>query len=145
MHSLVRMYICLLYNYLSHLFSDLFFYNLLRCSSLRLVPFFAVCYFLSQNLLNIYQLALCLRYGIIVNRLLRYQNKVMIMKYLIADKIFQILNVSTTIIIYILSQLSRLNTTNIKISVNLICHVALNQIYEVYCNKSYNLGKVCSG
>ena len=44
---------------------------------------------------------------------------------MIVDKIFEILNISTT--------------------VNLICHVTLNQIYEVYYNKPYNFGKVCSG
>ena len=68
----------------------------------------------------------------------------MIMKYFIVDKIFEILNVSKTIIIDILLWLSRF-TNNIKISTNLICHVALHQTLEVYYNKSYNLGKVCSG
>jgi len=63
------------------------------------------------------------------------------MKYFIVDKIFEILNVSKTIIIDILLWLSRF----IEIRTNLICHVALHQTLEVYYNKSYNLGKVCSG
>ena len=61
---------------------------------------------------------------------------------MIVDKIFEILNISKPIIIDIL--LDR-NINNIRISTNLICHVALHQTLEVYCNKSYNLGKVCSG
>ena len=45
---------------------------------------------------------------------------------MIVDKIFEILNISTIVIID-------------------LCHVTLNQIYEVYYNKPYNFGKVCSG